>query len=91
MHCVVFWNLLDVVCFKFPVWGDLIYMDWHKLGATSTKIDPVCISSDLQSRGNGEVLQSHFAARAVEMQRLITMEAICCKVHVAGVCVEIES
>lgn len=74
MHCVVFWNLLDIVCFKFPVWGHLIYMGGHKLGVL--KIDPVCISSDLQRRGTSEVLQSRFAARAVEMQRSTTMENI---------------
>lgn len=30
---VVFWILPDAVCVLYPVWVDLIYVDWRELGA----------------------------------------------------------
>lgn len=66
------------------MWGGLIYADWCKLGARSLKIDLALILSGAERSGASRTLHSRFVARAVETQRLTTVEAICFGVRVTG-------
>lgn len=65
----------------FPVWGNLIFDDWCKLGALSLKNKPGVY---LERSGAEWDDLGRFAERAVETQNMTRMEATGSRVRVAG-------